>query len=136
MDFRNQFGIIFGESENRQDIPEQYQEFLPENVEKDKYSCPYSYSPFLIFFNDKVTENKNVDTIYTDRLFQRDSTKHDRLCQKYFGDRGQVWYARDPKKIEAFLCEWIGKKIVLIANIQYVNVSSGYPLWRLDFCYE
>lgn len=126
------FGGMISVGRKRKDVPDQYQEFLPENLIKTKSACPYSYDPFLIFFNEKATEGA-TGTIYTDRLLQWDYAKHNLLCKKHFGDEGQYWNDRDPKKIEAFLCDWTGKKIVLVANIQYVNLSNGYPLWRLDY---
>jgi hypothetical protein len=86
----------------------------------------------MVFFNTEA-EGVATGTIYSDRLLQWDYDKHNRLCRKHFGNEGQLWADRDPKKIEAFLCDWTGKEIVLIANIQYVNISSGFPLWRFDY---
>ena len=119
------------QSTKRKGIPDQYQEFLPENIKKGRHDYPYSYEPFLIYFNEKAKEP--TDSIYTDRLLQWDYAKHNLLCKKHFGDEGQRWNSRDAEKIQAFLCDWTGKKIVLVANIQYVNISNGYPVWRLDF---
>ena len=117
------------------DLPKKYNEFLPENTEKSLYDYPYTYDPFIVSFNEKATQEA-TDSIYTDRLLLWDFDKHDRLCQKHFGDKRQQWGHRDEKKIEAFLSDWTGKKIVLVANIQYVNVSNGYPIWRLDYYEE
>ncbi len=126
----------WGDSDTSQlfpDVPEQYREFLPQNITKSKISHPYTYSPFLIFFDEKV-KKEATDTIYSDRLLQWDYEKHNRLCKKHFGNDGQMWHERDSKKIAAFLSDWTNKDIVLIANIQYVNMSSGFPVWRFDFC--
>lgn len=122
-------------SEKRDDVPDQYHEFLPENIIKDKATYPYTYDPFIIYFNDK-TKKEAITSLYTDRLLQWDYAKHDELCMKHFGDKRQYWDVRDNKKIEAFLSDWVGKKVTLIANIQYVDMSNGYPLWRLDYFYE
>ena len=138
MNFGNEWLTVLGtpmrEKEGREGIPDQYQEFLPENLSNTKDSHPYTYDPFLIFFNEKAKQEPE-SSIYTDRLLEWDWAKHNELCQKHFGNQGQYWNDRDPKKIEAFLCDWIGKKVTLIANIQYVNLSSGFPVWRLDFYY-
>ncbi len=118
------------------DIPDEYQKFLPENIEKDRYSHPYSYDPFFIFFNKegyKRSKKKTIGCIYSDRLLQWDYKKHNILCKKHFDNEGQYWDKRESKKIEAFLSDFLDKKIVLVANIQYVNLSNGYPLWRFDF---
>jgi len=139
MDFDG-FMTIFGDFEERKSrkrkgIPDKYQKFLPENIVTDKISNPYGYDPFLIFFNEKA-KKEAIDSIYTDRLLQWDYDKHNLLCEEHFGDKGQLWDKRSPKKIAAFLSGWTGKKVVLVANIQYVNLSSGYPLWRLDYYFE
>ena len=128
--------LFYGiEKPDRSNIPQEYHQFLLENVRKTKISHPYGYDPFLVFFNEEAKKQAQ-DTIYTDRLYQWDYAKHDELCKKHFGNVSQYWDTRSPKKIEAFLSDWTGKKVVLIANIQYVNLSSGYPVWRLDFYVE
>jgi len=128
--------LFIGQNDgNFKDIPKQYQEFLPENIHKDKYSHPYSYDPFIIYYNEKAEEEAN-DTIYSDRLLLWDWDKHNHLCEKHFGNQGQLWDNREPEKIEAFLSDFTGKQIVLIANIQYCNISNGYPVWRFDFYYK
>ena len=111
---------------------EPYIEFLPQNVSKTRYSHPYSYDPFLIFFNDRAKKKAN-NTIYTDRLLQWDYEKHNELCEKHFGNRGERWDKRSPSDIEDFLIDYLGKNVILVANIQYVHLGSGFPLWRLDF---
>lgn len=114
-------------------IPKQYHEFIPGNQEKTKADWPYNYDPFLIYFNEKAKQLP-TSTIYTDRLRTWDWDKNKRLCRKHFGNEGDYWHDREHKKIEAFLCDWTGRNIMLIAVIQYVNVRNGYPYWRLDFC--
>jgi hypothetical protein len=99
-------------------------------VERTKEMYPYSYDGFVIW----RTEGKANDTIYSDRLLQWDFAKHDRLCMKHFGNKGQYWSDRPPEKIEAFLRDWCDNpKLKLIFIMQYCNVSSGFPCWRFDF---
>lgn len=128
------FGFEVIEDFDISKIPTQYHEFLFTRVKKTIHSHPYNYDPFLIYINEEAKEH--TSSIYTDRLLQWDRDKHNRLCEKHFGDKGQYWNKRDPKKIEAFLSDWYDKKVILVANIQYVNVSNGFPYWRLDFYYE
>ena len=109
-----------------------YKEFNVYNVSKNIHSHPYSYDPFMIFFNDKA-KKKATGTSYSDNLLHEDWDKHNLLCKKHFGNEGQYWDKRDPKKIEAFLSDFFDKKVILVANIQYVNVSNGFPVWRFDF---
>lgn len=73
-----------------------------------------------------------TDTEYTDRLWQWDSKKHDELCLKHFGDKGQWWSNRSAEKIQAFLCDYIGKKVVL-CRVERVKRADGNYIWRLDY---
>jgi len=112
-------------------IPEMYQEFVPGNQAKTKNDYPYSYDPFLIYFNEKA-KAKASGTIYADRMLHQDWDRHNELCRKHFGNEGQMWNNRPADKIQAFLSDWVGRPVILIANIQYCNVSNGYPHWRFD----
>lgn len=101
---------------------------------RTKHSHPYSYDPITLYINSVV---KPTGTIYTDRLLQWDRSKHDSLCEKHFGDSGQLWDARRPEKIEAFLRDWCEDQgLQLCAVIEYCNAASGYPTWRLDYYQE
>jgi hypothetical protein len=125
---------MYGESKPSKNskIPERYQEFIPGNQDKTKADYPYSYDPFFIYFNEKA-KGKDAGCVYTDRLKQWDWDKYQRLCEKHFGNKSDYWHDRPADKIQAFLCDYLDKEIVLVANIQYVNLGNGYPLWRLDF---
>jgi hypothetical protein len=69
-------------------------------------------------------------------MLHQDWDKHNELCRKHFGNEGQYWHDRPTDKIQAFLSDWVGKPVILIALIQYCNVSNGYPHWRFDLAYE
>lgn len=103
-----------------------------ESVERTPYTNPYSYDGFIVW---RGGLNKDANsTIYSDRLIQWDFKKHDELSMKHFGNHAQIWYDRDPKKIEAFLRDWTDDpKLKLVFVMQYCNVSSGFPLWRFDY---
>ena len=97
---------------------------------KTPITHPYSYDPFDIF----TTGKKANGSIYTDRLLMWDFDKHDKLCQKHFGNERQGWRDRSPKLIEKFLRDWgEDPKLVLTRIVEYCNLSTGYPTWRLDF---
>lgn len=94
-------------------------------------SHPYSYDPIILFTN---TEVKASNTVYSDRLFQWNSDKHDKLCTEYFGNRGQVWRDRAPESIQSFLRAYIAdQSIALVRIVEYCNPSNGYPCWRFDY---
>lgn len=97
-------------------------------VKRNQLDYPYSYDPFVTFRNG---ENEEInDTVYSDRLFQWDSQKYNKLCKKHFGNEGQYFDGRSPSIIEKFLQDYYGNKnLKLILIEQGCNVSSGYPYW-------
>jgi hypothetical protein len=77
---------------------------------------------------------KSTDTVYSDRLMQWDFAKHDELCQKHFGNKGQIWSSREPEKIEAFLRDYTGNQNIVLCRVEELeNKHNGYPYWRFDF---
>lgn len=74
-----------------------------------------------------------AQTVYSDRLLQWDSEKHDALCRKHFGNEGQDWHGRTPELIGAFLSDYMGKPVKAVALWQYNNAASGYPIWLIFF---
>jgi len=101
-------------------------------VKRTKHTHPYNYDGHVIWRDGENAEAD--DTIYSDRLLQWDYDKHNRLCEKHFGNQGQRWNNRDPKKIESFLRDWCdNQKLKLVFIMEYCNQSSGYPCWRFDF---
>ena len=58
---------------------------------------PYSYESFVSW---EKSGHKATGGVYTDRLIQWDSDKHDELCQRHFGNKGQYWDKRGPSEIE------------------------------------
>ena len=101
-------------------------------VKRTRLTHPYNYDGFVLWRGGENGEA--TGTIYTDRLIQWDFDKHDELCVKHFGNRGQYWDQREPEKIEAFLRDWTGcAELRLILVMQYCNQATGYPTWRLDY---
>lgn len=101
-------------------------------VERTKFDHPYSYDGFVTYRNGKNEEA--TGTVYSDRLLQWDYEKTRKLMKKHFGNTSDYYSERNPEKIEKFLSEYMGKKIKIIFIMEYCNVSSGYPLWRFDYC--
>jgi len=93
------------------------------------FDHPYSYDEFIIF----DSEIPHTSAVYSDRLYRWDSTKHNRLCLKYFDNVGQCWSERSPEKISDWLSEYYDKKLECVKVIQGCNVSSGHPYWVLFF---
>ena len=102
------------------------------HVTRTKRSHPYNYDGFVLWRGGLNSEANS--TICSDRLLMWDYDKHNKLCQKHFGNEGQYWNQREPKLIEAFLRDWTeDKELKLVFIMEYCNASSGYPCWRFDF---
>jgi hypothetical protein len=106
--------------------------YKPEEYEiKSKYSHPYSYSPIIIFGDESV---KADDAIYSDRMFQWDFEKTEKLLMKHFGERSQHFNDKDPAMIEKFLQERFNyPNLKLHMIVEWCNVSNGYPLWSFHY---
>lgn len=103
----------------------------PENpVVRTKLTHPYNYDPFTTWRGPGEPDG----SVYTDRLFQWGHEKHDKLCMKHFGDRGQYWGHRDTDKIEAFLRDYLDSPDLVLCEIQeHCNQATGYPCWYFAY---
>lgn len=101
-------------------------------VERTRDKHPYSYDAYVQW---RGGENHLItEAIYSDRMMQRDYNKFRDLCEKHFGDTGQMFGSRKPKKIESFLRDYLEKPALKLIVIQECcNVSSGYPIWVFHF---
>jgi len=91
----------------------------------------YSNSDEIILFeNDSVKSNH---TVYSDRLYQWDWEKYNSIRKKIFNDESQYFDGLNPKDIERFLIEYLGKELVLVRVQKYINKSNGFPYWRFDY---
>ena len=107
-------------------------------IERTRSLFPYSYSDFTLW--SKYGKNElGTSSVYTDRIHQwasekGESSEINSLLRKHLGSDGDVWDSSPPEKIETFLKEYTGAPFLeLIRIVQSVNVSSGSPLWRLDY---
>lgn len=104
----------------------------------------HKYAPGDLGSKEKVQWERKEDiptgmkrgADYSDRLYQWDWKKYNTLCEKHFGDRGQWFSQRAPKKIEAFLREYHGFAIlVLLYIVEGENLGNGYPYWVFGYAY-
>lgn len=99
---------------------------------KTKFTHPYNYDPFTVW--ELGCDKKANGSVYTDRLYQWDYKKYNKLCEKHFGNKGQYFDQRKPEKIEAFLRDYTdNQELILIEIIEYCNQATGFPVWRLDY---
>ncbi|MHB8871602.1 MAG: hypothetical protein ACYC5G_04065 [Candidatus Doudnabacteria bacterium] len=107
-----------------------YRDWDGNETERTPDEYRYSYDPYVQY----KKKDEYQHTVYSDRLFQWDCKKHDDLCQKHFGNRGQYWDNRPIDKIESFLRDYYNKQdLVLVGKMEGCNVSNGYPYWILMF---
>lgn len=99
-------------------------------VKRTKSEYPYSYDPIVVFRNFQLESD---NTVWSDRLFQWDYEKYNKLCTKHFGNESQYWYDRNPELVESFLSDYVGYEIKLVRITESCNVSSGFPVWSFDF---
>ncbi len=94
---------------------------------------PYSYDPFTVWGGPDESCNGSV---YTDRMSQWDYQKYSKLGQEVFGNQGEMRWFTDygPEAVEKFMRLYFGNETVKLTRIvEYCNLSTGYPLWRLDY---
>jgi hypothetical protein len=102
-------------------------------VEYTKQERPYGYSDF-VQWRRPGTSGPGEHSVYSDRLITWDFAKHDALCLRHFGDRGQVWSDRAPAYIEAFLREYFGKPdLELQIIMEGCNIANGFPYWVFSY---
>ena len=121
-------GVSFGEYGNPYISP-----YTGEPIDRTPVTHPYSFDDYILWTKPGLTRKKAIQgtgSAYSDRLFQWDPAKHDRLCKEHFGDRAQQWGNREPAKIEAFLRDYHDDpSITLTMIVASCNQSSGFPLW-------
>jgi len=100
-------------------------------VEKTKAEYPYSYDEYVVF---RLGKNKEANfTAYSDRLYQWNPKKYDKLCNKYFGSTAEYWNDRKITDIIAFLKDYFdAPELKLILLSETCNAAHGTPYWRFD----
>lgn len=125
--FRNEDGFVSFGGVDEHDNP----------VERSKEEYPYSYDGFV---QERVLPNSEAtSTVYSDRLLQWDYELTRKLMKKHFKDTGideggDWWNNRSAESIQGFLRERLNKPNLLVVLVmEYCNVSTGYPVWRIDY---
>lgn len=103
-------------------------------VERTKEDYPYSFDEYVLWDSGKESRSGT----YSDRLYQQDPAKYDRLCLKYFGNTAHTFSARPTAKIAAFLKEFFDfyADFKLTRVCHGCNPGSGFPYWRFDYTYS
>ncbi len=99
---------------------------------RTRLTHPYSYDPFTVWGGKNEKCNNSV---YSDRMRQWDYEKYNRIGQALFNTGDMAWFnTGNAKKIEQFLREYNGDNTLELTRVvEYCNVSTGYPVWRLDY---
>ena len=91
----------------------------------EKSSHPYSYSEFFIFGNREVIK-KVYGADYSDRLWEWGYDKANALWKKHVNTR---WEHASEAQLSAFISEYHGKELKVVALAEGCNPSNGYPYW-------
>lgn len=82
------------------------------------------------------TGEKAISCKDSDRLWSENSTLHDELCLRHFGDVSQWWNNRKPEQIQAFLRDFLQKPELVLVQVQKMyNINSGFPIWHFQYRY-
>ncbi len=106
-------------------------------IKKDPISHPYGYEAYVLWKIKNLQLKDITSGVYSDRLFQWDCNKFNRLCEKYWGNTSQWFNLRSHKEIELFLREYLElSDLKLLMIEQMCNVSNGFPLWYFSYTKE
>jgi len=108
----------------------QYKDWEGNEIERTPNKYPYSYDAYVIH----KTKESYEHSVYSDRLFQWDTEKYNKLSKKHFGNIGQYFSERSPRQIEEFLKDYYNKPdLELVGIMQGCNIGNGYPYWVFMF---
>lgn len=107
-----------------------YMDIYGKPVERTPEEYPYSYSQFCVW---KGRFSKTTHTLYSDRMLRDTPEKFRACCVRVWDQTGQLFYGREPEKIEEFLCAYLGTEIELTGIEEGCNAFNGYPYWVFHF---
>ncbi|MFA5429031.1 MAG: hypothetical protein WC279_12595 [Sulfurimonas sp.] len=96
------------------------------NNERTPETHPYSYEGFVLYKG----KGKADCTIYSDRF--RNYQGYDKAVKEAGFKVSDYWNNKKVPDIERFMSILTGEPIKLVLLMQYCNMSSGYPVWRMD----
>jgi hypothetical protein len=73
------------------------------------------------------------NAVWTDWLLAGNWDKYHELCRKHFGNESQMWFDREPKVIESWLSDYMGKPLTLVEIQHHINASSWHHVWFFSF---
>ena len=122
--YDERFGGFFLEEEDNRDADLGFQH----SPRHTKQSHPYSYDPFTIYGGPDTRANGSC---YTDRLYQWDRAKTERIGKEVFGDG--FWFGpnMDPDKVQTFLRRWHDDDTLVLTRVAEFCDGGGYPTWLL-----
>jgi hypothetical protein len=91
-----------------------------------KAQAPYGYDEFFIFGNRDIIETA-PEAYYSDRLQQNDRDKFSRLWDRHL--RTSQWVGAGAKTLSAFMTEYLGRNVTVVALAEGCNCGNGYPYW-------
>ena len=108
-------------------------------ITKSKTEHPYSYSEratWAILGKEREELLKNCDSthVYSDRLYQWDYKKYNRITNAIWDRPQQNFCGSSPKDIEKMLrLYYENDDIILYRIVEGCNPSNGFPYWVFGF---
>ncbi len=102
-------------------------------IKRTPQTHPYLYEGFV---EKRLGPNSEATgTVYSDRLRQWDASKAKACKLIAFGRDTDNYSSFSAEQIQTYLREYLDEpELKLILVMQYCNQSSGYPVWRFDYC--
>lgn len=98
----------------------------PDGPRREKWQYPYAYSEFYLFGGKPEADASDMAN-YSDRLWEWDRAKADRLWQEHC--KGHRWDNAPIEKLTAFMSAYHWRKLEITALAEGCNPSNGYPYW-------
>jgi hypothetical protein len=112
---------VEGDAMRRDDI---WSGWVDPSRTRDKFFHPYSYDEFFRFGSRETIRQPGLNANYSDRLWQWDREKADRLWRQYVDTR---WESASAAQLSAFLSAYHGQPVEVVALAEGCNQSNGYP---------
>jgi len=130
----SQYGEIFG----IKIIDDSDADLQRQDPPRTRARYPYSYDPFTIWGDPHPNDRCNGSD-YTDRLEEWDYKKFNELAKEIYVDGDQRAAPFNSFNCRGDLIQKFLRRyhdapdLELLRVIEYCNVSTGYPTWRLDY---
>lgn len=117
-------------------------DFVGNIIERTEREYPYSFSTHCTWLcsdtvKKKAAKMSDSSTIYSDRLYEANSTLFNQACRDVWKNEGQYFDKRRPQDIEKFLQRYYDNSSIVLTQIyKSCNTYNGYPCWCFLFAFN